>query len=127
MRSIILAIDVGRSKIGCTGYEYNGLGPAITVNGISHNIPLLAVIANTGNIRIHEVLTAIENCIDETLRLLRLHMSESSYQVVAIGFATSVMNLVAVDIYGEPVGEIATCSDACDREDVVTECQRLIE
>lgn len=126
MKSIILAIDVGNSNIGCTGYEYNALGPVNVVNGVGHSVPIPAFIASTGNIRIHEVLTTIDKCIDETLRLLRLRFSYSSYQVVAIGFTTFVTNLVAVDIYGDPVGEAATCSEMCERDDVVSECQRLI-
>lgn len=127
MRSIILAIDVGSSAIGCTGYEYNGIEPAKPVNGVSHTIPVSTVIASTGNIRIHEVLAAIDNCIDNTLQLLRLHMPDPCYQVIAIGFTSFMMNLVAVDIHGEPVGQAATCSDMCDREEVVLECQHLRE
>ena len=127
MRLIILAIDVGSSTIGCTGYEYNVIGPAKAVKGVSHTIPISTVIACTGNIRIHEVLTAIDNCIDKTLQLIRLHVSNSCYQVIAIGFTSFMMNLVAVDIHGDPVGEAATCCDMCDREDVVLECQRLRE
>jgi hypothetical protein len=127
MRSIILAIDVGHSKIGCTGYERNALGLVHALEGVSHILPMSTVIASTGNIRIHEVLMAIDNCIDETLRLLHLHMSASCYQIVAIGFTKCLANLVAVDIYGDPVGESATCSDKCDSVDVLMECQRLIQ
>ena len=55
-------------------------------------------------------------------------MGETSYQVVAIGFSTFVItNLVGVDIFGEPVGEPATLSYACNRENVVEECQNLRE
>lgn len=149
MKSIILAVDTGISSICCTAYEYHGLGQfclnqkwliaemidggSITtqfvsaVKGVSHMIPISAVISNTGNIRINEVILAIDTCIDETLRNLRQHLSDSCYQVVAIGFTTFVMNLVAVDIYGDPVGDAATCSYTCSREDVVNECHRLRE
>jgi sugar (pentulose or hexulose) kinase len=150
MRSFILAIDAGSSSIRCTAYDYHSGGggvvfsnrnlasgtPPLTplveaVNGVSYAIPLEAVVPNTGHIRIHEVLIAIDSCIDETLSLLRQSMmsddSSHTYQVVAIGFSTFVMNFVAVDINGDPVGDVATCSYACNRDDVVKECQCLRE
>ena len=112
--------------------------PLVTaVKGIGHVIPLEAIVPNTGHIRINEVLIAIDITIDETLRLLRQRMLLSfdknimthsyPYQVVAIGFSTFVMNFVALDIHGDPVGNVATCSYACNRDDVVKECHRLQE
>jgi hypothetical protein len=163
MRSFLLAIDAGSSSIRCTAYEYHphhgggggGSGtsdsnkhlallsssssstqppPLVTaVKGVSHAIPLEAIVPITGHIRIHEVLEAIDNCVDETLKLLRQRMLSCDlthsypHQVVAIGFSTFVMNFVALDIYGDPVGDVATCSYACNRDDVVEECQRLRE
>jgi len=162
MRSIVLTVDIGSTRVRCSAYEYHGgphhpnryqwkqsplAGPMMDVdaimmsggndsapkivnefNGVSHTIPISAV-SDTGNIRIHEVLGGIDICIDETLMLLnQYHTSAGScYQVVAIGFTTFVMNLVGVDIHGDPVGEAATCSFACNREDVVKECERLRE
>lgn len=111
------------------------------LRGIGHSVPLAAVIPSTGHIRVYEVLDAIDTCVDETLRSLRriVHPDPSSssssppssggdeyYRVVAVGFSTFVMNLVAVDIGGDPVGEVATCSYACNRADVVEECEKLI-
>lgn len=147
MKSILFAVDVGSFSICCTGYEYHGVIPychsplavdsgdesrvpsriLTPIEGISHSIPMAAIVPNTGHIQIHKVLMAIDECIDEVLRLLRQGMRDSSYQIVGIGCSTSVMNLVGVDIYGEPVGEVATCSYACNREDVVKECQSLRE
>lgn len=146
MRSFLLAIDAGSSSVRCTAYEYhhhhckNALPPpplVTAVKGIGHVIPLEAIVPNTGHIRINEVLIAIDITIDETLRLLRQRMLLSCdknimthscpYQVVAIGFSTFVMNLVALDIHGDPVGNVATCSYACNRDDVVKECHRLQE
>jgi len=154
-RSVIFAIDAGSSSIRCTGYECHGVQchdspadwemdystqsssspstpPRVTaMEGISHTIPMASVVPNTGHIRIHKVLSAIDECIDEALRLLRqkkeeeVKVGESSYQIVAIGFSTFVTNLVGVDVFGEPVGEAATLSYACNREDVVKECQSL--
>ena len=92
---------------------------------------MASIIPNTGYIRIHKVLSAIDECIDEVLRLLRQKEEKeggkSSYQIVGIGFSTFVTNLVGVDTFGEPVGETATLSYACNREDVVKECQSLRE
>ena len=114
-----------------------------TLKDIGHTIQLAAIIPSTGHVRVHEVLNAIDKCVDETLRILRHKMmtddssvggedgvapggeSQTSFRTVAVGFSTFVMNLVAVDIYGKPVGDVATCSYACNREDVVEECERL--
>ena len=106
MRSFLLAIDAGSSSIRCTAYEYH---------------------------RHHSGGGSGDNCVDETLKLLRQRMLSCDlthsypHQVVAIGFSTFVMNFVALDIHGDPVGEVATCSYACNRDDVVEECQRLRE
>ncbi len=158
MKSFLLAIDAGSSSIRCTAYEcvnFRGGGGVNTstdrhlsskstssstapivkpVDGVSHAISLEAIVPNTGHIRINEVLTAVDNCIDETLNLLRQRMlpcddmtDSSPYHIVAIGFSTFVMNFVALDIHGDPVGDVATCSYACNRDDVVNECQRLRE
>ena len=53
--------------------------------------------------------------------------SSNEYQIVAIGFSTFVMNFIAVNEYGNPVGDVATCRYAVNREDVVNECQSLRE
>jgi len=153
MTNVILAIDVGSSSIRCTGYEYHGVldsqadwdldysspqlspssqGPHVmALEGVNHTIRMSSIIPNTGHIRIQQVLLAADTCVDEVLRLLRQKRGEekldtnSSYQIVAIGFSTFVTNLVAVDMHGDPVGEAATLSCACNREDVVKECQKL--
>jgi muramidase (phage lysozyme) len=111
-----------------------------TLKDIGHTIQLAAIIPSTGHVRVQEVLNAIDKCVDETLRILRHTMMTvdsasdegagvvvggQTFRLVAVGFSTFVMNLVAVDIYGKPVGDVATCSYACNREDVVDECERL--
>jgi hypothetical protein len=105
--------------------------------GIGHTIHLNAIVPSTGHIRVYDVLDAIDNCVNMTLTLLRqiVHPDPISlsgdngddrgHRVVAVGFSSFVMNLVAVDIYGDPVGEVATCSYACNRKDVVRECEKL--
>lgn len=110
-----------------------------TLKDIGHTIQLAAIIPSTGHIRVQDVLNAIDTCVDETLRILRHKMMTvdfasdegagvaggQTFRIVAVGFSTFVMNLVAVDIYGKPVGDVATCSYACNREDVVEGCDRL--
>ena len=103
------------------------------IEGVSHAVAMEAIVPSTGHIRINEVLTAIDKSVDETLNLLRQKMlacdvtNPCPYRVVAIGFSTFVMNFVALDIHGDPVGDVATCSYACNRDDVVRECQHLRE
>ena len=147
-KSIILAIDVGSSSVRCIGYEYHGdynkedthdiednikndpsSSPLVTaMDGISHTISMSAINPNTGHIHVQKVLSAIDECVDEVLCLLRStqdNTSSNGYQIVAVGFSTFVMNLVGVDVNGGPVSDVATCSYACNRDDVVRECQAL--
>jgi len=150
-KSIILAIDAGSSSVRCIGYEYHGnntedthnididninynqsLSPLITaVDGVSHTISMSAINPNTGHIHTQQVLSAIDECVDEALCLLRSaqhnNTSNDRYQIIAVGFSTFVMNLIGVDINGDPVSDVATCSYACNRDDVVRECQALRE
>ena len=169
MKSIILAIDAGSSSIRCNAYEYtdaslssstsdvvddrlpsdSSTSPSLVnaIEGIHHTISMSAINPTTGNIRIQQVLSAIDECVDEVLCLLRMppgspsseenkssssttnyeESSSNEYQIVAIGFSTFVMNFIAVNAYGNPVGDVATCSYAVNREDVVNECQSLRE
>ena len=134
--SIILAIDTGSSSTRCTAYELRHeegsnneevsvTTPIIKDIGIHHSIPLSCIIPSTGHIRIHDILTSIDESIDNVLSSLR-NSSMKSYQVVAIGFSTFVMNLIGVDEMGEPLDETATCSYACNRKDVVDECRTYL-
>ncbi|KAL7526032.1 hypothetical protein ACHAXR_003321, partial [Thalassiosira sp. AJA248-18] len=88
---------------------------------------MTSVIPNTGCIRVNELLLAIDKCIDEVLSLLRQSAAKqnSSFQIVGVGLSTFAMNLIGVDVFGEPVGESATLSYDCNREEVVMECQSL--
>lgn len=162
MKSIILAIDAGSSSIRCTAYEYlsiiGGSGnenenedrenidtqninePHVikAIDGMSHTITMSAINPNTGHIYVQQVLSAIDECVDKVLYLLRASDHDISgcsgdttngncFQIVAIGFSTFVMNLIGVDTNGSPVDDVATCSYACNRDDVVKECQDLRE
>ena len=94
------------------------------LDGMNHTIEMTSVIPNTGHIRIHEVLDAIDKCIDEVLQLLR-DAQQSNFRIVAVGFSTFAMNLCGVDRSGDPLGEVATLSYACNRDDVVKACENL--
>lgn len=143
MVAVILVIDAGSSSIRCTGYEYHGgdiytfegpfnreerppttpTPPVTLMEGINHTIKMSAIVPCTGNIRIFELLSAIDECIDEVLKLLRAN--HAGFRLAAVGFSTFVMNLIGVDKFGDPVGDLATCSYACNREDVVKACEKL--
>ena len=161
MKYIILAIDAGSSSIRCTAYEYlsiiGGSGnenenedrenidtqninePHVikAIDGMSHTITMSAINPNTGHIYVQQVLSAIDECVDKVLYLLRAShdisgvsddtTNSNCFQILAIGFSTFVMNLIGVDTNGNPVGDVATCSYACNRDDVVKECQDLRE
>jgi hypothetical protein len=80
------------------------------MEGIRHAIPLPAIVPSTGHIRIYKVLSAIDECVDEVLRLLRRRKEEEEeeegekgqprFHIVGIGFSTFVTNLVGIDIFG---------------------------
>lgn len=164
MKSIILAIDAGSSSIRCTAYEYlsiiGGSGnenenedrenidtqninePHVikAIDGISHTITMSAINPNTGHIYVQQVLSAIDECVDKVLYLLRTSddlsgfsddtnatTNSNCFQILAIGFSTFVMNLIGVDTNCNPVDDVATCSYACNRDDAVKECQDLRE
>lgn len=125
MRTIVSSSSSSASAFSCSSTSSTSNPQLVdALKGIGHSIPLCAIHPSTGHIRVHEVLDAIDTCIDETLRALRRE-ENWMHRVVAVGFSTFVMNLVAVDIQGDPVGEVATCSYACNRRDVKEECERL--
>ncbi len=137
-RSIILVVDAGSSSVRCTSYELfssrsgrseevpiSSQSPIKAIEGMNHSVPMMSVSPNTGYIRIHEVLGAIDLCIDEVLRLLRQTFTDEGYNVTALGFSTFVMNLVGVDEFGQPLGDEATMSYACNRADVLDACSRI--
>lgn len=139
--SIILVVDAGSSSVRCTSYallddahRHSGkskevplsLQPPIeSIEGMHHAIQMTSVIPNTGYIRINEVLDAIDLCVDEVLRLLRQTITGGSYNIIALGFSTFVMNLVGVDEFGIPLGDEATMSYACNRTEVLDTCSSI--
>ena len=140
-RSIILIVDAGSSSVRCISYELldsrscrsrseeevstSSQSPIKAIEGMSYSVPMMSVSPNTGYIRIHEVLDAIDLCVDEVLRLLRQTITDERYNITALGFSTFVMNLVGVDEFGQPMGDKATLSYACNRADVLDTCSRI--
>ena len=133
---VLIAVDAGRSSVRAACYQYRdaraeGDEPRSLVRameGIVHIAPVQSAIPGTGHVRVREVMGAIDECVDRILRLLR--RSSFGYRVAGVGLSTFAMSLIGVDMSGNPVGDAATLSSACDggsREDVVKECRRLIE
>lgn len=134
MLSVLLAIDAESSKIRCAAYEdctdpsASQLSSIKAMDGISHTIQMPCVNLITGHIPIHEVLSTIDECIDEVLSLLRQNVpGGSSYRITGMRASSFAMNLVGVDMFGQPIGESATLSYACKREDVLKQCEMLAE
>lgn len=139
-RSIILVVDAGSSSVRCIAYALldsrsctseevstTSQPPIKAIEGMSYSVPMMSVSPNTGYIRIHEVLDAVDLCIDEVLHLLRQTITDESnnYSISAVGFSTFVMNLVGVDKFGLPLGDEATMSYACNRANVLETCSRI--
>lgn len=133
---VLIAVDAGRSSVRAACYQCRdaraeGDEPQSLVRameGIVHIAPVQSVIPGTGHVRVREVMGAIDECVDRILQLLR--RSSFGYRVAGVGLSTFAMNLIGVDMSGDPVGDAATLSSACDggsREDVVKECRRLID
>ena len=74
------------------------------------------------------ILQDINSCIDETIASLRIHhKDEESFQIVAIGITTFVMNLMGVGADGDflSLGKGYTCSYACNSQSVQQQCRAL--
>ena len=130
-RDVILAVDAGSSSVRCSAFHAvsasAGLeGGCDVVRKIEcHSIKLDALAPTTGRININAILDAVDVCVDETLESIRRLFPGGTARVVSIGMTTFCMNLVGVDQFGEPVGESATLSYACNSERVAQECLSL--
>ena len=126
MEDIILAVDAGSSSVRCSAYAC-AAGRVRPIDGASHRVPLAAVRPRTGHIRVDAVLSAIDACVDGVLAALRptVRGADGGVPIRAVGFSTFVLNLVGVDASGAPVGDAATLSYACSRDDVAAECEAL--
>lgn len=134
----LLAIDAGSSSIRCTAYQLqdeidqNNNSTNTTSSNTSilqstpyhHSIPLSIVTSSTSSIRINPILTAIDECIDVVLSLLRDSLMEGEYTIASVGLSTFVMNFIGVDLHGDVVEE-ATCWYGCNSREVGIECEKL--
>ncbi|KAG7368730.1 sugar pentulose and hexulose kinase [Nitzschia inconspicua] len=133
---VILALDIGSSSIRCTAYETQRSDTSLAHDS-SFSLKAVAscskkrqsVVPNSGKIRIFQNdSSSFFDTIDELLEAttVKLRESLSFFQVVAVGFSTFVMNLVAVSTEtGQPLGNDHTMSYACNAPKAVYECQRL--
>jgi len=149
---LILCIDLGSSSVRCSLYSMNGSN-SNNVESVQpfHEASSLSWEAahhETGKIRlqqqpnqqqqqqqqamvpgIHENETVtlfdlVDQCIDTTLAKLQ-STSSSGVEIVAVGFSSLVMNLIGVDAHGNPVGEEATLSYACNLSQVAAKVKEL--
>ncbi|KAG7348056.1 sugar pentulose and hexulose kinase [Nitzschia inconspicua] len=133
---VILALDIGSSSIRCTVFETQRSDTSLAYDSsfslkavASCSQKLQSVVPNSGKIRIFQNdSSSLFDTIDELVEaiLVKLRETLSSFQVVAVGFSTFVMNLVAVSTEtGQPLGNDYTLSYACNSPQAVYECQRL--
>lgn len=138
MKRLVLCIDLGSSSVRCSLYRLPDEGtktvqPFDETESIS--MAWEAVHAETGKVRLQQprvdgttisLFDLVDQCIDATLVQLSL---ASEVRIAAIGFSSLVMNLIGVDKEGNPVGEEATLSYACNLPVVsakVNELQRWV-
>lgn len=133
---VILALDIGSSSARCSAYRIVDDSTSTTIkalDGCTFQRKIRSVQPNTGKILLngtnegesYNLLDEIDASIDATLEALREHCADEPFQVVAVGFSTFVMNLIGVDKNGNPVGEEATISYACNSPQVAEECRNL--
>jgi sugar (pentulose or hexulose) kinase len=147
-RSVILAIDVGSSSVRCTAYDAGAVVSADdsdrsdrdkSTDDPADSLEVLAsssqarrsVHPSTGQIALENddgttLLDIIDMLVDDVLRKLQEKCRTSSFQVIALGFSSLVMNLVGVDRNGKLIGDSASMSYACSSTaEVIAEVQDL--
>jgi gluconokinase len=126
---VILALDIGSSSIRCVAYSLTeGTSSVSAVPGCSSSIPARSVRPNNGKIQWKSsdnetVLDKVDSCVDSVLKSLR--KNKTSFRVVAVGFSSFVMNLIAVDADGNVLGDDLTMSYACNAPAVAKKCQAI--
>lgn len=123
---VILVIDIGSSSIRCSPYSVSGMEVSpVDRFGISYatSKQRKSVIPNSGKINCDGLLDEINNCIESVIE--KMHRQKIVFWVVAIGFSSFVMNLIAVDKSGNIIGEEATISYACNSTQIAKECQEI--
>lgn len=119
---VVIAIDIGSSSIRCSAYINS-----VIITSSSRNSS--SVEAISGKIQIHSansektLFDLVEDCVDETL--MELLSRNDNIKVVAVGFASFVMNLLGIDANGNIVEPQATMSYACCSDEVAKEVDSL--
>ena len=117
----ILALDIGSSSIRCTAYDtlHDDLKKIS-----SSTMTIRCVEPNTGKIQLGNGEDCLLQKIDQTVLAVLEDLPDDA-RVVAVGFSTFVMNLIAVDQQGLPIGDEFTLSYACNAPNVVEECDNI--
>eukprot|EP00980_Cylindrotheca_fusiformis_P012231 scaffold2983_cov123-Cylindrotheca_fusiformis.AAC.1 len=123
---VVLAVDIGSSSVRCSVYNVDG-----THLLESSSVSVSSVHPNSGKINLLQkqedketnLFDLLDKCVDQTIEKAR--QRSDSFQVVAVGFSSFVMNLIAINKDGEFVGEDATISYACNDPSVAQECQHV--
>ena len=116
---VVLALDIGSSSVRCSAYT---ISDKIVAHASQER---RSVLPNSGYIALQSddgsgFMDDIDQVVDEVLRGL-----SEEYKVCAVGFSSFVMNLIGVDCHGNPVGDDATMSYACQTEEVLTDVEKL--
>lgn len=127
-KKVILTVDIGSSSIRCGAYEITGKDGVVPFGDCFSVRKIRTVEPNTGKIMLKtekgtDLQDEIDGVIDDVLQHLR--NSSVDMRVVGLGFATFCMNLIAIDMYGQPVGKDATLSYGCCSPEVADECRWL--
>jgi len=118
----ILALDIGSSSIRCTAYDISHDALKKISSPISSSsLTIRCVEPNTGKIQLGNGGDCLLQKIDQTVVAVLEDLPDNA-RVVAVGFSTFVMNLIAVDQKGLPLGDEFTLSYACNSPNVVEEC-----
>ena len=141
-----MAIDIGSSSIRCSAYELLDADPSSNesespikaLDNCRSSRPVRSVQPNTGKIQLlgHSdneedtslslsLMDHLDECMDELLSMIRSTHGQGGFQILAVGFSSFVMNLVAVDADGNIVGDEASISYACNSPDVADKCRNL--
>jgi len=127
----ILALDIGSSSVRCTAYQHltstddSSKKNKISATPISSfSLPTRSVEPNTGKIHLGNGEDSLLSKIDQSVTAVLKELPDT-IRVIAVGFSTFVMNLIAVDENGLPIGDEFTLSYACNAPDVVDECETI--
>lgn len=127
-KELILTIDIGSSSIRCAAHEVIGKNEVVSFVDCHAVRKIRTVEPITGKIMLKtengtDLHEEIDGVIDDVLNQIR--NSSVGIKVVGIGFATFCMNLIALDVNGQPVGKDATLSYACSSPEVANQCESL--